>query len=248
MPQPLSSVRSDASIFLGNNTDNPSDHRPKLALWAMRVIAEWSILESFMQGLFVEMLGANPRPAATIYASLKGAQRDAFRALADMALVSQDEKDVFETILKLRDTAGRQRDKIAHGVWGHSNNVPDGVLLCDVEVAMEHAVTFREYSDALRAYISAARSFGTGNREPPPEMPKLLLDQIFVWYEQDFINVSAQIQQVIGYVAQFRFVLMRDHPVNQGGRELQQLLSQPQISEHVSRLRERRKNNPATQQ
>ena len=41
MPQPLSRVRADANISIGNNWDNPSDHRPELALLAMKVIAEW---------------------------------------------------------------------------------------------------------------------------------------------------------------------------------------------------------------
>lgn len=249
MPQPLSTVPSPGNIFLGNNIDNPSDHRPPLALLAMKVIAEWSLLESFVQGFFVTMLGANPRPAARIYASLKGAQKDALRALADLALVSQDEKDVFATILKLRDTAGRLRDRIAHGVWGHASGVPDGVLLCDPAVAMERAVTVKEYSDAfLKSHVSVAPGVGPSDRAPPPEMPKLLLDQIFVWYERDFVNASAQMQQLMDYVTRFRFVLMRDHPVNRDGRELQQLLSQPPILEHVSRLRKGRKNNPPTQQ
>ena len=248
MPQPLSSVRPDAGIFLGNNFDNPSDQRPGLALLAMKVIAEWSILESFMQSLFVTMLGANPRPAATIYASLKGAQKDAFRALADTILVSQDERDVFEAILKLRDTVGKLRDRIAHGVWGHSNNIPDGVLLCDSEDWMEHQVALREYTEALETHLLSAPRVGASDLESRPEIPKLPLDQIFVWYERDFVNASAQIQQVMEYVVRFRFVLMRNHPVNQDGQELQRLLSQPPILEHVSRLRERRKNNQAAQQ
>ncbi len=203
----------------------------------MKVIAEWSILESFMQGLFVTMLGANPGPAAAIYASLisPAAQKDAFRALAKISLSSDDEKDVFEAILKVFDTAIRPRNVIAHWEWGHSPNIPDGVLLGDPEALTRYNVAAKEFTDAL----------GTDPRPTRPQFPR---DDIFVWYAQDFANASAQIQLLIGYVTDFRFVLTRQHPVNRDGQLLQQLLSEPQIHEHVSRIRERRQNTQATPQ
>ena len=236
MPQPISYVRPNANIFLGNNTDNPSDHRRELALLAMKVIAEWSILESFIEGLFVAMLGANPSPAAAIYAVLISprAQREALGTLADIALSSQDEKDVFEAILRLRDAAIQPRNDIAHYVWGHSPEIPDGVLLCKSEVLMQFNVALKEYRDALGI-------------PPWPPMPELPRDKVFVWYARDFTNASAQIQGLIGYITKFRTLLTRRDPVNQGGQLLQLLLSEPQIHEHVSRIRARRQSGQASQ-
>ena len=234
MPQPLSRVRADANISIGNNWDNPSDHRPELALLAMKVIAEWSILESFMQGLFVAMLGANPGPAAAIYAALTATatQKAAFKALAKSALSSDDERDVFDAILMAFDTVAKIRNDIAHGVWGHSAQIPDGVLLCDADVLMEYHVALRE-------------ALGGETHSAMPTFPR---DKMFVWKSQDFISASAQIQQVMNYVSQFQLALRQDHLGNRDAQRLQRLLSEPPIHQTVSRIRERRDNPRATQQ
>ena len=53
MPQPLSKVISNASIFIGNAGDRPLARHPKLAILAMEAIASWSNVESFMLSLFM---------------------------------------------------------------------------------------------------------------------------------------------------------------------------------------------------
>jgi len=52
MPQPISHVFPDAAINLASSGGTPLDQRPKLAILAMSVIADWSTLEFFMRYLF----------------------------------------------------------------------------------------------------------------------------------------------------------------------------------------------------
>jgi hypothetical protein len=117
MPQPLSRVTHSGFIYIGNSTDNPSDHRPQLALLAMKVISAWSILESFLNGVFVQMLGANPVPAAAMYTALTGtaAQNAALRAIARVSLSHRD-YELFLAILIVFRSVAKDRNKIAHWV------------------------------------------------------------------------------------------------------------------------------------
>jgi hypothetical protein len=231
MPQPLSKVNSEASIHIGNNTDNPSDNRPHLALLAMKVIGEWSILESFLRGLFVQMLGANPAPAAAMYSALSGAQaqRSVFRAVAEVALPGH-ELEIFEAIFSIYSTAAKERNKIVHWVWGHSPQIPDGVLLCDPDVLMDYRVKIEQYKIRILAR----------ERIQAPEFPK---DQIFVYYQHDFTGASERIQRLIDLVMRFSFVVNRDHPANREGRLFAKLAQEPEIAEYVARLRQRQKSN-----
>lgn len=230
MPNPLSRVRPNAAFNLGNNIDNPSDHRPELALLAMKVIAEWSLLESFMTGVFVHMLGSNPTPALAIYTALSGSvsRGAAFKAVAKEAHLSTEEDEILDAILSLYKTAGRERNRIAHWVWGHSPEIPDGVLLCDQQVMARTWIATSpqlvgDTADEITATIAETRS--------------VLGDATFVYKANDFESLSRDTQRLINLVTQFRFVLMRDHPSNRGGALLQTLSLEPEI--HTWRNRQR---------
>src|SRR5450755_471953 len=57
MPQPLSRVRADAGMYIGNIPDDTLSKRPQLAVLAMRAINSWSNVEAFLLRLFVSILG-----------------------------------------------------------------------------------------------------------------------------------------------------------------------------------------------
>jgi len=183
------------------------------------------------------MLGANPGPAAAIYSSLisPAAQKDAFRALAAIALSSDDEKDIFEAILAVFDTAIKPRNKIAHWIWGFSGNIPDGVLLGKPDALARFTVAIKDWTDTIRQA-----------GQPRPPMPDFPRDDIFVWYAQDFREASEQIQKLTSLVSGFN-QLLTNPPANKGGTLLQQLLSEPQIQKVVSQRRRDRQDEKATQ-
>mgnify|MGYP001603292855 CR=1 FL=1 len=224
MPQPLSKIRARGTVSIGNSWDNPSDHRPELALLAMKVIAEWSILESFVTGLFVRMLGADPKPGAAMYAALTGsaAQDAVFAALAKVTL-PDSERDVFDAIVWLYKSAAKERNKIAHWVWGHAADIKDGVLLTDPDVLLEMRVATHEHEKKAQ---------GWGKFVNAPKFPE---DKIYVYYRDDFINTSKNIQNVLEYVTLFAFILNRGHPANANDGLFQELSVVPEIAELLTR-------------
>jgi hypothetical protein len=234
MPQPLSRVNPNATLIIGNNCDNPSDHRPEIALLAIKVIAEWSILESFLQGLFVKLLGSNPALGAAMYSSLSGtsARRDAFRAVAKLSL-SPEELEIFDAIFSLYITAAKQRNNVAHWVWGYSPQIPDGVILCNPNVFMDFNVRIEQFTAALIW-------------EEKVEFPQFNKDQVFVFYAHDFTGMSERIQRLMHFVSLFKAVAIPaipTTPANQDRTLFLMLSHEPEILEYVSRLHQRQKSN-----
>jgi hypothetical protein len=141
MPKPLSQVKHSGTIYIGNNKDHPSKHRPELALLAMKVISAWSIMESFLSGVFVQMLGANPAPAVAMFNALTStaAQNASLRAIAQTSL-SKRNQELFEAIQIAVSKLAKHRNIIAHWVWGHTSSLPDAVLLCNPAALVDHRV------------------------------------------------------------------------------------------------------------
>lgn len=132
MPQPLSSVAPDANVTIGGSQDSPSLHRPALALAAMNVVAEWSLLENAILYLFTRLLGENPTQGAAIFTSIRNqnGKRDAFRAVIPAGCGGDQQKeDLVNAAIAIFEKASKTRNKIAHWVWGYSDDLPDAVLL-----------------------------------------------------------------------------------------------------------------------
>lgn len=210
------------------------DHRPHLAVLAMKVIADWARLESYVNTLFVAMLGQNPKPAAAIFGALSGAasQKAALRAVAASVLSPQQE-DIFEALLTLFTTAAKQRNKIAHWDWGYSDLIPDGLLLQDPTAYMGWQVDFKIYMD----YRLSGKFDKTH-----PDIP---VDDILVYYEGDFTTLSRSIQRLGSNFMRLSFVVS-GHPST--FELLPQLLNEPEIRTLIDRRHQRRKSDPEAQQ
>lgn len=231
-------------VSIANNTDSPSLHRPQLALAAMNVIAEWSILESFVMSLFVQMIGDNPKPASAMFASLKSdtAKRDCLRAVANSTLETQQKKDVFEAILKAIKSASKHRNKIVHWIWGYSKDFPDAVLLMRPEDKVRQNVADLEHKAVMDKYYQNVLA-NMLQKKKPPNHPGFSDQGIFIFEKKDFIEASKLIQRAMYLVVTFRFVLMPNHPANQDDKLLKRLLNEPEIRTFLARLKQRRKNN-----
>ncbi len=225
MPNPISRVNPSAAIHISNSNDSPSAHRPQLALLAMSVLAEWSILESWVNGLFVVLSGTNAKTATAIYSSLSGsaAKRVAFDAVAKEYLKPK-EIEVYTVLTAMIGRVRNQRNKLAHGVWGHSPQIPDGVLICDALEMMKFTIAVYEYDHA------------PAGKKVMPDLPK---DKIFVYYDTYFKNLSASINRIMGYVMEFRFAILRPKKFLGTAEALDQLVQSPEIHQALTRLREK---------
>ncbi|WP_340159856.1 hypothetical protein [uncultured Hoeflea sp.] len=132
MPQPLSRVRSNASYSIGAHGWPALPKRPELAALAMEAIASWSNVEAELLAAYIQLMGGKDDRAAIAYLSLdtQNAKSRIITAVAD-AVLSELECKVLNAILRIAKTHQRKRDKLAHWVWGISDDLPDALLLAN---------------------------------------------------------------------------------------------------------------------
>ena len=134
MPQPLARVSPTASVVIGNAGDRPLERHAALAAVALEAIASWSNVEAFLFRLFIQLLGGNESLAASVYLALEGqsAKTNAIKAAAANALSGRaEELRVLEAVLSIAKTNEKERNKLAHWIWGDSPTLPDALLLID---------------------------------------------------------------------------------------------------------------------
>ena len=132
MPQPLSRVTPNANFEIGNVGTRPLSQRPELAIMAMEVIASWSHVESFMMQMYIELAGGLETDAAAVFLALETttAKSAAINVLAKRKLPA-DHVILLRAIIKIIKSGQKERDKLAHWIWGTSENIPDAILLAD---------------------------------------------------------------------------------------------------------------------
>jgi hypothetical protein len=233
MPQRLVNVKQDAKDVAFGNLDGPGRHRPELAQLAAQVISEWSLLDTYFSGLFVAMIGANPRPGASVYANFTATltQAQAMRTVGKLALDAVL-YDMLEILLELYRKRGTERNRIGHWVWGHTPDLPDKVLLVEPS---HFAVYHAEFANWETAVLRS------GNNRL--KQPGIRLEHIWVYGKKDFTDISERIQRLISLTGRFRN-LVRAHLMQSIGGEktiqfvvrLNALLKEPEFHACVDRL------------
>lgn len=231
MPQPLTNLPQVRSYNLGSNMDSPSRTRPQLSLAAMNVIAEWSQLENFVNGLFVKLLGTNAAQAAAIFASIRNSagQRDAFTAVASVTLANRPaDQDLLRAVLEVCDKASKTRNRIAHWVWGYSAYLPDAVLLAD-------PIMMSAWDSKMSDYVAEVCENPRARIDKPePDKTK-----IYAYFQRDFDDSSNAIQRAIHLVGHFSRYLS-------GGviaEELPPLANEPEIRPILNRYNRHRETD-----
>lgn len=188
----------------------------------MQVISEWSIMESFFSSTVMAMLRSDSGPAASIFTSLSSetAKLDAIRAIAGETL-TEEERLLIEFLLKLRKTAARDRNRIAHWVWGYSTCISDALLLGD-------PVAFALYNAEMNRYVA---SIGKGEWRAPPQFP---LDKILVYKASDFESAKQAILKAARFAMQIN-ILIGLRETDLYDIELNKLRAEPQVQEFLSR-------------
>ena len=132
MPQPLSLVAPYANVEIGNVGFGTIARRPDLAVLSMAAIAAWAHVESFMLRAYVELAGGSDADAAAVYLALEGAgpKTKVIAVLAERKL-SAAHLALLRAILKVAKSGQKERDKLAHWIWGTSEELPEALLLAD---------------------------------------------------------------------------------------------------------------------
>ena len=131
-------MNRQANILMANvGMLSPMKQRPELALLVAEVISTWSNVEVFMMRLFVDLMGGPEELAATVFLALEiqSAKSAAINAAAEEKL-SVENKALLSAILAVVKSHQKTRDKLAHWVWGYSDQIPDGLLLTNPKDTM----------------------------------------------------------------------------------------------------------------
>lgn len=186
MPQPLSKVLPKCSYRIGNIGDRALSERPKLAVLAMEAIASWANVEAYLLATFIQLMGGKDNRAASVYLSLnsQAPKTQAIQAVA-RGVLTKEQKAVLDAILSIAKTNQPHRDRIAHGVWGVSDDLPDALLLTtntamhSSYVSKEDILVYREIdfkqiieaNDRLCGYAGTFWHVARGRRgkEPKPK-------------------------------------------------------------------------------
>jgi hypothetical protein len=165
MPQPVSRVHPNAGAVILSAGGAPLKMYPRLAGLAMTVIHRHAQLEALLLETFIQLMGGNKTAAAAIYLSLEtnSAKQKAITALATSTIQPLLGK-VLIAIVKQAKSCQKQRDALAHGLWGISREIPNALLLVEAKkffttdnAAMnDHIYVYRE-SDFLKLAESTGK-------------------------------------------------------------------------------------------
>lgn len=195
MPQLLREP-PDGMIF-GCSGHYPLEERPALLTQVMRIITGWATLEGFVYRTFAAMLGTNAPLAAAIFRNLASTavKNVAVRAVAQESL-SKEHMALFTALLKLFGEAGKERAAVAHGIWGMSKSIPDGILLMRSQDILENHLELEAYREELI------------KPQPSPNGRTLPLGQIYVYKEKDLRDIVSKIEDLSGYFLLFHMMLI----------------------------------------
>lgn len=230
--QPLSRVKPDTDLTHWG-LPGAMEKRPALAAKVAQCISLWSEVEVRL-GMFLSLLlHANQEAMLAIYSALdnRSAQLRAVESAA-LATLPTAHADTISALLTVKiRPAMKHRDKLAHWVWGHTEELPDALLIQDA------ANLLPIYSMVLD------RQAATGLTDVPHKF-----DRIFVIREDDldrFIKSLTEILLLMQYA--MGSVWSRNDPQARDGFH-QQLASEPEIRSSLFRLAESRRRTQEAHQ
>jgi len=270
MPQPLSSRTPVTGYSLGNSYDQPLT-RPEFAPLAMAIISGWALVETQVGGAFVKMVGESVTPAVEIFLALQGAGQQAALQAAAKTCLDEQGLELFEALLALHASSAKERNRVAHWIWGTSPALPNDALAADPRDFLVFSADLVKYQLAgeaarqerwKRQFAPVDHSFRTRGRAPTleeragwpspddvtqPTIPEIPPDRILVYTTTDFHQIRARIDRLGNHFLSFSNLLGRRTLLAQptlDGELLRQLSTEPDVAEVLARRRERRRNNP----
>lgn len=101
-------------------------------------------MDAYLSTMLVSFLGASAKPSFAMFEAIhQTARNQALRAAAKVHL-SQEDNEIFATLLSLVKPEDTHRNRIAHWLWAYSDDIPDGLLLIDPGANFEFVVRMTE--------------------------------------------------------------------------------------------------------
>lgn len=115
------------------------EQRPEAALGIAKCIAYWTYVESANARLLARLIGANTETTVAVYLSFKNTvtKNEAMQAAAELQL-SADDMLLFRALMAYKNSVEKERNALAHGIFGVSNSVKDGVIWANPTTQTNH--------------------------------------------------------------------------------------------------------------
>lgn len=137
--QPATSRYKGAKPTFGLNF---LEERPECAVIIARCIATWSYIETELALLLASILKINNEAALAMFLAIKSSptQRDALGAAAQVVLPPGDH-ELFLALMNLKKQYENDRNDLAHGLFGGSAVVKEGILWMEQKYLGAHTAT-----------------------------------------------------------------------------------------------------------
>lgn len=225
MPQPLSSKFRNGVSY---NTDPQAmTKRPELAVKYARCLASWSTVEVELATMMCEAMKAAAGPFAAAYHALNSTAAQA--SVADAAIRETVEAKllpIFDAIMSQFRSAKKDRDKLAHGVWAFSDELPDSLLMIDPKLLVRREAAF------IPNYTLSEISPNTRGGPCGPEHA-ITPAMVMVYDDGDFDRIIAENHKVKWMLKKLGWCVWTGPP--EAEKVYQSLLSEPKIQEWIAR-------------
>lgn len=229
--QPLSRVKPDAVTQWGN--PETMTLRPGLAAKVARCISQWSEIEVHCGAFLGLLLHANQEAAVAMYSGLenRAAQLRLISLAAEASLPPAHFDTISVFLTSILRPAMRERDKFAHWAWGHSDDLPEALLISEPQRSLKSLM------EALRTHP------GVDGAGVPVDF-----DKIYVVRDTDLDGVITRSMNGKFLLRVAMATVWDYNPLQERASRLQQLSSVPEIRGGLDRLAEARKKTQAVQQ
>lgn len=243
MPQPYLSVNKDAKGFVEFKPE-AIQQRPELAVRIATAIANWSYVEMSIGRLLSFMMGVKSEVGMAMYSSLSGsAAQDSVLEAVAQNYFSLEELDVFHAIKKCSDSPQKQRNYLAHGLWGVNALMPDALVWLQPKEALKTAAAIF----GVVAQQIVAKSRGEPSYETP--VSGIDLKQVKVYRKADFDSLEREMTAARGYwdrLLTYRLGRATSPDLTaEYVQEFEKLCNEPPILEALETIRKNPQNVPA---
>jgi hypothetical protein len=222
---PLTRVLPDAAdVPIVFNSAESLKARSELAVKVAQCIGISAEVEIWLGVALANLMQADFKAAIAMYSSVqsRSAQIGMLRAAAETAL-PQDESDIFEAILSASIIpAIKDRDKLAHWVWGLTDQLPNDLLLIEPQETRDYYIGFMK---------PAVRTTETR-------------DHIFVVTDNDLQRILARLEKAKENIGRLNGCLWGQRSTPAREELFQKLSSEPGILQAIDRLQKARKSSP----
>ena len=207
------------------------------------VLTAWGKLDTEMGVVFGSFLNTQAHIGVAVYNQLTNlnTQEAALRAVAKLVL-DKDQMDLFLALLKLARGPRDQRNEMAHGVWGFSEDVPDALVLFSPKAALKVRGEVVSVSEQIKMHKNH------GTPLPPTLFDRLLVagamdDDMWVYRLPDLEEIHKQVEEAGETWRDFaRFIWVETHDLAEEARL--RLFGHSAIRQAIDRFRADRGEPP----